>query len=83
MTTHSPFREKLLKAVLTAALAGYHHLSAHYQKVKREMNELSDHDLFEEAKQHPVLHLRCLLASVELMKRGYYLSDIRDVRNGP
>ncbi len=47
------------------------------------MNELSDHDLFEEAKQHPVLHLRCLLASVELMKRGYYLSDIRDVRNDP
>ncbi|WP_232700549.1 hypothetical protein [Vibrio parahaemolyticus] len=45
------------------------------------MTELSDHDLFEETKHHPTLHLRCLLASFELMQRGYYLSDIRDVGN--
>ncbi|WP_260258801.1 hypothetical protein [Vibrio intestinalis] len=81
MTTLSPFREALLKALLKAALASYHHLSAHYQQVKREMIDLSDHDLFEETKRHPALHLHCLLASLELMHRGYYLSDIRDVRN--
>ncbi|EGR2424946.1 hypothetical protein FLL67_09850 [Vibrio cholerae] len=83
MTTFSPLRETLLKALLKAALAGYHHLSAHFQKVKAEMTELSDHDLFEETKRYPALHLRCLLASFELMQRGYYLSEIRDVRNDP
>lgn len=53
MTTFSPLRETLLKALLKAALAGYHHLSAHFQKVKAEMTELSDYDLFEETKRHP------------------------------
>lgn len=83
MTTFSPFREKLLKALLKATLAGYHHLSIHYQKVKQEMSDLSDHDLFEETKRHPTFHLRSLLASIELMQRGYYLSDIRDIKNDP
>ncbi len=81
MTAFSPLREKLLKALMQAALASYHHLSAHFQKVKAEMTELSDHDLFEETKHHPTLHLRSLLASFELIQRGYYLSDIRDVKN--
>lgn len=83
MTTFSPLREKLLKALLQAALAGYHHLCAHYQSVKSEMRDQSDHDLFEEVKHHPPLHLRHLLASLELMQRGYYLCDIRDARNEP
>ncbi|EKL0030459.1 hypothetical protein PP666_000432 [Vibrio vulnificus] len=81
MTTFSPFREKLLKALLQTSIMGCHHLSAYCQKVRSEMSEWSDHDLFEETKRHPALHLRCILASLELMKRGYYLSDIRDVRN--
>lgn len=39
MTTFSPLRETLLKALLKAALAGYHHLSAHFQKVKADVSK--------------------------------------------
>ncbi|EMI4402054.1 hypothetical protein ACWOKM_003155 [Vibrio parahaemolyticus] len=83
MTVFSPFTQKVLKALISGAVASYPHVSAHYQRVRREMSELSDFDLFEETKNHPVIHIRCVAASLELIQRGYSLSDIRDERNDP
>ncbi|ANU38158.1 hypothetical protein [Vibrio scophthalmi] len=80
MTIPPHFREQLLKALLQTALAGYQQLSAHYQRTKQELEELSDYDLLDIIKHVPRLHMRHLLATCVLMQRGYYLSDIREIR---
>jgi predicted polyphosphate/ATP-dependent NAD kinase len=83
MKLNHSMKEHLAKIMLQAALAGYHHLSEQYQRTKAIVKDASDYDLFDMVKSHPAIHLTRLLATVELMQRGYLLSEIHAVSKDP
>ncbi|WP_375752876.1 hypothetical protein [Vibrio sp. HN007] len=83
MTFNHSMKEKLAKIMLQAALAGYQHLSEQYQRTKAIVKDASDYDLFDMVKLHPTIHLTRLLATIELLQRGYLLSEIQAVSKDP
>ncbi|PHN84544.1 hypothetical protein CSB62_19080 [Vibrio splendidus] len=76
MPNISPLKEQLTKALIRVALASCHYLNEQYQHFKKEVEQSSDHELFEFVQRLSSPHLKRLLATIELMNRGYLLSEI-------
>ena len=75
------FKKQILVALIKVILSGCHHLNHQYQHLKEEIGECTDHELFEHVKLLSPTHFKRILATVELIRRGYLLSEILEIAN--
>ncbi len=71
-------KEQITKSLINLALIGCQRLNKQYQQYSKEIEEFTDHELFELISQYPTIHLKRISAIVKLIQRGYLLKEILD-----